>query len=572
MPEPQPYTTFHLTDPVVLPAFPEPHQVNPQTHWQYPSAEPRAVPSQQPSGSRAHPAPPVDPRPVPNSSADAYAWDLSPMDWFSSSMNDNNVPDETLHSRQAPPHPDSSSLNRHSDHSSTMPPLPSHISRRDVGSYPPPIHAIHASLPESLPEANRQLPPAFLPGNPSYEDTTIPYSLLSASNAPAPPIFDQPMPTPSTRAPQSRMNPSREPPSVVHHSTHDSHDIGPSASHRSMTYPRRLNPYNFLQPTTSSPSRLRPELPSTRLPLSPPRSTSRSRSNSRHDIPRLNEPQHQISHWIERTHPEPSNIPPYDMPVAASPLHVVSPPITTTTTTTTTTSTTTRRMSTRAAQRVQEWRQELPPSSSSTGLNTSTRAHQPNETWDTLFVPSQLSPSPPLLPPPERRNRRRIRTRDSSELFDITPFSIHPPPSLSLDDHVDDHDVYPFFDHEPVDVLPYDPMMVPLPSVGGNRPRRPRRRNTNTNTGMNGSGNRNADVNINDDADPMWHNMATLHRLRRATAAAGDTTVGENTSGAIANQRDRITALMRATFGRRTMRLGRMAAFGSTGDFMVCRL
>lgn len=89
---------------------------------------------------------------------------------------------------------------------------------------------------------------------------------------------------------------------------------------------------------------------------------------------------------------------------------------------------------------------------------------------------------------------------------------------------------------------------------------------------MNGSGNRNADVNINDDADPMWHNMATLHRLRRATAAAGDTTVGENTSGAIANQRDRITALMRATFGRRTMRLGRMAAFGSTGDFMVCRL
>lgn len=574
MPEPQPYTTFHLTDPVVLPAFPEPHQAIPQTHWQYPSVEPRTVPSQQAPG-RAHPAPQVDSRRLPNSSADAYAWDLSPMDWFSSSMNDSSVPGETSHTRQAPPHPNPSSLNRHSDHSSAIPYLPSHISRRDVGSHPPPIHA---SLSGGLPESGHQLPPAFLPANSSYENTTIPYSLLSAPNAPALLILDQPMPTPSTRAPQSRINPSREPPSVVHHSTHNSHDLGPSASHRSMTYTRRLNPYNFLQPTASSPSRLRLELPSTRLPLSPPSSTSGSRSNSRHDIPRLNdEPSHQVNHWIERPHPEPSNILPFDMPVAASPLHVVSPPITTTTTTTTTTSTTTRRMSTRAAQRVQEWRQELPPSSSSTGPNTGTRAHQLNEPWDTLFVPSQLSPSPPLVPPPERRNRQRIRTRDSSELFDITPFSIHPPPSLNLDDHADDHEMFSFIDHEPLDVLPYDPMMVPLPSVGGNRPRRPRRRNanTNTNTGVNGSGNRNADVNINDDADPMWHNMATLHRLRRATAGAGDTTLGENTSGAIANQRDRITALMRATFGRRTMRLGRMAAFGSTGDFVVretCRL
>ena len=77
------------------------------------------------------------------------------------------------------------------------------------------------------------------------------------------------------------------------------------------------------------------------------------------------------------------------------------------------------------------------------------------------------------------------------------------------------------------------------------------------------------DVNINEDADPMWSNMAALHRLRRATAGAGDATFGENTSGAIANHRDRITALMRATFGRRTMRLGRMAAFGSAGDFVV---
>ena len=568
MPEPQPYTTFHLTDPVVLPAFPEPV---PQTHWQYPSVEPHTVPSQQASGGRAQPAPPVDSRPLPNSSADAYAWDVSPMDWFSSSIHDSSIPGETSHSRQAPPHPDSSSLNRHSDHSSAIASLPSHVSRRYVDSHPPPIHAIHASLPDSVPEPGRQLPPVFLPANPSYEDTTIPYSLLSASNAPAPPILDQPMPTPSTRAPQSRMNPSREPPSVVHHSTHDSHDIGPSASHRSMSYTRRLNAYNFLQPTSSSPSRFRPELPSTRLPLSPPSSTSGSRSNSRHDIPRLNEPSHQTNHWTERARPEPSNIPPFDMPVAASPLHVVPPPITTTTTTTTTTSMTTRRMSTRAAQRVQEWRQELPPSSSSTGLNTGTRAHQLNEPWDTLFVPSQRSPSPPLVAPSERRSRRRIRTMDSSELFDITPFSIHPSPPLGLDDHVDDHEVFSFLDHEPVDMLPYDPMMVPLPSVGGNRPRRPRRRNTNTtNTGMNGTGNRNADMNINDDADPMWHNMATLHRLRRATAAgAGDTTPGENTSGAIANQRDRITALMRATFGRRTMRLGRMAAFGSTGDFVV---
>jgi hypothetical protein len=571
MPEPQPYTTFHLTDPVVLPPFPEPHQAIPQTHWQYPSVEPRTAPPQQASGNRAAPPLQVEPRRPPNSSADAYAWDLSPMDWFNSSTNDGNVSDEGP--RQAPPHPDPSSLHPYSEHASAIPSLTSHISRRDVSSNAPPVRANHASLPESLPEAGHQLPPAFLPANLSYEDTTIPYSLPSSLTAPAPPTFDQPIPAPSTRAPQSRMNPSREPPSVVHHSTHGSHDLGPPALHRSMTYThtRRLNPYNFLQPTAWSPSRSRPDLPSSRLPLLPPSSNSGSRSNSRHDIPRLSEPLHQIDHWIERPDPEPSNTPPFDMPVAPPPLHVVSPPITTTTTTTTTTSTTTRRMSTRAAQRVQEWRQEVPTSSSSTGPSAGTLAHQHNESpWDRLFIPSQPPPSPPLVAPPvpERRNRRRTRTRDSSELFDITPFSIHPPPPLDLDDH----EMLSFFD-EPGDLLPYDPMVMPLPPVGGpaggNRPRRPRRRNTNTITGVNGSGNRNADVNMNDDADPMWTNMATLHRLRRATAGAGDATSGENTSGAIANHRDRITALMRATFGRRTMRLGRMAAFGSMGDFVV---
>jgi len=562
MPEPQPYTTFHLTDPIVLPSFPEPHQAIPQTHWQYPSVESRPAPSQQPSGGRAAPLPQGEPRRPPNSSADAYAWDISPMDWFGSSTNDSSVSDE---GRQAPPHPDPSSLPRHSEHVSAIPSLPSHISRRDVDSNPPPVHANHASLSESPHGPSHHLPSAFLPANPSYEDTTIPYGLPSFSIAPAPPIFDQPTPAPSTRAPQSTMNPSREPPSVVHHSTHDSHGLVPSALHRSMTYTRRLNPYNFLQPTASSPSRSRPDLPSSRLPLFPFSSTSGSRSNSRHDMPRLNEPLHQIDHWIERPHPEPPNTIPFDMPVASSPLHAVSPPITTTTTTTTTTSTTTRRMSTRAAQRVQEWRQEVPTSSSSTGTSTGTRVHPQNESpWDTLFVPSQPPPSPPLAPPvPERRNRRRTRARDSSELFDIVPFSMHQPP---LD--LDDHEVLSFFD-EPGDLLPYDPMGIPLPPVGGNRPRRPRRRNTNTNSGVNGSGNRNADAGINDDADPMWNNMATLHRLRRATAGAGDTTFGENTSGAIANHRDRITALMRATFGRRTMRLGRMAAFGSTGDFVV---
>ena len=562
MPEPQSYTTFHLTDPVVLPPFPEPHQAIPQTHWQYPSVEPRSAPLQQASGSRAAPPPQVEPRRAPNSSADAYAWDLSPMDWFGSSTNDSSLPDQAP--RQVPPRPDLPILYRHSEYTSAIPSLPSQISRRDVGSNPPPVHANHASHSHSLPEPDHQAPPAFLPANPSFEDTTIPYSLPSSSNAPAPPIFDQPMPAPPTRAPQSRMNPSREPPSVVHHSTHDSHDLGPSASHRSMTYPRRPSPYNFLQPTASSLSRLRPDMPSGRLPLLPLSSTSGSRSNSRHDIPRLNEALHQIDHWTERPHPEPSNTPPFDMPVAPSPLHVVSPPVTTTTTTTTTTSTTTRRMSTRAAQRVQEWRQEVPTPSSSTGPSTVTRTNE--SLWDTLFVPSQLPPSPPLVVPPvpERRNRRRTRTRDSSELFDITPFSIHPPPSLDLDDH----EMLSFFD-DSGDLFPYDPMVMPVPPVGGNRPRRPRRRNTNTNTGVNGSGNRNVDMNINDDADPMWNNMATLHRLRRATAGAGDATFGENTSGAIANHRDRITALMRATFGRRTMRLGRMAAFGSTGDFVV---
>ena len=564
MPEPQPYTTFHLTDPIVLPPFPEPHQAIPQTHWQYPSVEPRTAPSQQASGGRTAPPSEVEPRRPPNSSADAYTWDLSPMDWFSSSMNDSNVSGQTSHSRQAPPHPDSSGTTRHSEHSSAIPSLPSHISRRDVVSNPPPIHTNHASNPESQPESGPQSLPAFLPANPSYEDTTIPYSFPSSSTAPALPILDQPMPAPSTRAPQSRMNPSREPPSVVHHSTHDNRDLGPSASHRSMTYTRRLNPYNILQPTTSSPSRSRPELPSSRPPLFPASPTPGSRSISRHDIPRLNEPVHQIDHWIERAHPEPSNIPPFDMPVGSSPLHVVSPPITTTTTTTTTMSTTTRRMSTRAAQRVQEWRQEL-PTSSSTGPSTGTRSHQHNEPlWDQLFVPSQSPPSPPLVAPPapERRNRRRTRT---SELFDTTPFSIHPPPSLDLEDP----EVFSFLDHEPGDLLPYDPMTVPLPSVEGSRPRRPRRRNTNTNAGMNRSGNRNTDVHMNDDADPMWNNMATLNQLRRATAGAGDTTLGVNTSGAIANHRDRITALMRATFGRRTMPLGRMATFGSTGDFVV---
>ena len=562
MPEPQPYTTFHLTDPVVLPPFPEPHQAIPQTHWQYPSVEPRTAPSQQVSVSRAAPPSQVEPRRPPNSSADAYAWDLAPMDWFSSSTNDSSILHEG--SRQAPPHPDQSTLHRHSEHTSALQSLPSHFSSRDVGSNPPPAHANHARLSESLPEPGHQLPPTFLPVNASFEDTAIPYSLPSSSTAPAPPIFDQPMPAPSTRAPQSRMNPSREPPSVVHHSTHDNHDLGPSASHRTMSYPRRLNPYNFLQPTASSPSRSRPDLPSSRRPLLPPSSTSGSRSNSRHDIPHLNEASHQIDHWIERPTPEPSNTPPFDMPVAPSPLHVVSPPITTTTTTTTT-STTTRRMSTRAAQRVQErvqeWRQEVPAPSPSTGPSTGTRAHQHNESlWDSLFVPSQEPPSPPHVAPPvpERRNRRRTRT---SELFDITPFPIHPSPSLDLDDH----DMLSFFVEEG-DLLPYDPMVMPLPTVEGTRPRRPRRRNTNTNTGVNGSGNRNADVNISDDADPMWSNMATLHRLRRATAGAGDATFGENTSGAIANQRDRITALMRATFGRRTMRLGRTT---SMGDFVV---
>lgn len=571
MPEPQPYTTFHLTDPVVLPPFPEPHQAIPQTHWQYPSVEPRTAPSQQVSGSRAAPPPQVEPRRPPNSSADAYAWDLSPMDWFSSSTNDRGIPDEG--SRQAPSHPDPSTLHRHSEHTSALLSLPSHFLSRDVGSNTPSVHANHASLSESLsespPELGHQLPLSFLPVNPSFEDTAIPYSLPSSSTAPAPPIFDHPIPAPSTRAPQSRMNPSREPPSG--YSTHDSHDLGPSASHRSMTYARRPN-YNLLLPTTSSPSRSRPELPSSRLPLLPPSSTPGSYPHSRHDIPRLNENLHQIDHWIERPPPERPNTPPFDMPVAPSPLHVVSPPITTTTTTTTT-STTTRRTSTRAAQRVQErvqeWRQEVPPSSSSTGPSTTARAHQHNESlWDAMFVPSQLPPSPPLVipPVPERRNRRRPRTRDSSELFDIPPFSIHPPPSLDLDDH----EMLSFF-VDSGDLLPYDPMGMPLPTIDGSRPRRPRRRNTSTNTGANGSGNRNADANINDDADPMWNNMATLHRLRRATATAGagDATFGENTSGAIANHRDRITALMRATFGRRTMRLGRVPAFGTMGDFMV---
>jgi hypothetical protein len=567
MPEPQPFTTFHLTDPVVLPAFPEPHQAIPQTHWQYPSVEPHTT---QPSGSRAAPPPYVEARPPPNSSADAYARNPSAVDWSRPSMNESTTSGEASHSRQAshqaPPHPDPSSLNHHSEHSSAITSLPNYISRRDVPSNPPPIRANHASLPESLPESGHQLPPAFLPANPPYVDTPIPYSLPSSSIAPAPPIVDQPMPTPSTRAPQSRLNLSREPPSVVHHSTHDSHDLGPSASHRSMTYTRRQNPYSFHQPTTSSPSPLRPEPPSSGLLLFPPSSTSGSRSNSRPDIPRLGDPLHRIDHWIERAHPEHSRIPPFDMPVAPSPLHVVSPPITTsTTTTTTTTSTTTRRMSTRAAQRVQEWRQEVPTPSSTTGSNTSTRAQQHNEPrWDALFLP----PSPQLVAPPapERRNRRRTRARDSPEPFSITPFPPHDLHDLY------DHEIIPFPDQQPIepeDLSPYDPMMVPLPPVGGSRPRRPRRRNTNTNTGVNGSGNGSADVNISDDADPMWSNMAALHRLTRVTTGAGDATLGENTSGAIANHRERIAALMRATFGRRTMRLGRIAAFGSMGDFVV---
>ena len=89
MPEHQPYTTFHLTDPVVLPPFPEPHQAIPQTHWQYPSVEPRTAPFQQVSVSRA---PQVEPRRLLISGADAYAWDPASMDWFTST-NGSSTPD-----------------------------------------------------------------------------------------------------------------------------------------------------------------------------------------------------------------------------------------------------------------------------------------------------------------------------------------------------------------------------------------------------------------------------------------------------------------------------------------------
>ena len=81
MPEHQPYTTFHLTDPVVLPPFPEPHQAIPQTHWQYPSVEPRTAPS----------PPQVEPRRLLISGADAYAWDPASMDWFTST-NGGSIP------------------------------------------------------------------------------------------------------------------------------------------------------------------------------------------------------------------------------------------------------------------------------------------------------------------------------------------------------------------------------------------------------------------------------------------------------------------------------------------------
>jgi len=60
-------------------------------------------------------------------------------------------------------------------------------------------------------------------------------------------------------------------------------------------------------------------------------------------------------------------------------------------------------MSTRAAQRVQEWRQEVPTSSSSTGPSTGTRVHLQNESlWDTLFIPSQpAAPSQSLAGDPQ---------------------------------------------------------------------------------------------------------------------------------------------------------------------------
>jgi len=168
--------TDALIDPVVLPPSPEPHQAIPQTHWRYPSVEQGTAPSQQVSISRAVSPPQVEPRRPLNSNADAYAQDLSPMDWFSSLTTVRSIPDEGL--RQGSPHPEPSTLHRHSEHTSALLSFTGHFSSRDVDSNLPPAHANHARLSERLAKPGYRLPPPF-------EDMEIPDSLPPSPTAPA---------------------------------------------------------------------------------------------------------------------------------------------------------------------------------------------------------------------------------------------------------------------------------------------------------------------------------------------------------------------------------------------------